>query len=187
MAFLLNGLTTLVLTAQSLAPQGSPIAPFSQEAIRVAVATTILEPQAGAPSDWARVTQLAPDTDVAVVAAGQPPIAGKFVRADQAGLTLRLESGGTTTFERTSIQEVRHTTRRRGSKLGMAIGAGVAGFFGVGMAIGLATKDCDGSCTDEKVGIALSLVGMPIGGGFAGYYLWPARKRVDVIYTRPML
>ena len=78
-------------------------------------------------------------------------------------------------------------TRKRGSKLGAVIGAGVAGVVGVGMAIGLATKDCEGSCTDEKVGIGLALVGLPIGGGFAGYYLFPGKPRVEVIYTRPML
>ena len=82
---------------------------------------------------------------------------------------------------------MRRTTRKRGSKLGAVIGAGAAGFLGVGMAIGLATKDCDGSCTDEKVGIGLSLVALPIGGGFAGYYLWPPHRSDEVIYARPML
>lgn len=183
--FLLNSVAALTLVAQSSAPQATQ--PFSRDSIRRAVTPALLERQTGAQSDWARVMQLAPDDDVTVVAGGSQPTQGRLVRVDQSGLTLRLGSGTTTTFERSSIQEVRLTTRRRGSKLGAVIGAGAAAFVGTGIAIGLATKECDGSCTDEKVGIGLALVGLPIGGGFAGYYLWPKRTSVEVIYTRPML
>lgn len=183
-SFVLSTVAALALVAQSSTPQAPQ--PFSRSSIRLAMAPTLLDPPAGAQSDWARVMQLAPDDEVTVVT-GPTTISGRVVRVDQAGLTLRPSSGGTTTFERSSIQEVRLTTKRRGSKLGAVIGAGAAGFLGVGLAIGLATKDCDGSCTDEKVGMGVALIGLPIGGGFAGYYLWPARSRVEVIYTRPML
>lgn len=183
-SFLFSTVATLTLIAQSPAPQAPK--PFSRESIRLAVVPTLLEPQAGAQSDWARVMQLAANDEITVVT-GPTTISGRVVKVDQAGLTLRPGSGGTTTFERSTIQEVRRTTKRRGSKLGAVIGAGAAGFLGVGLAIGLATKDCDGSCTDEKVGVAAALIGLPIGGGFAGYYLWPGKTSVEVIYTRPML
>jgi hypothetical protein len=32
-----------------------------------------------------------------------------------------------------------------------------------------------------------ALVGLPVGGGLAGYYLFPGKPRTEVIYTRPML
>jgi hypothetical protein len=182
--FLLNTVAALTLVAQSSVPQ--PQKPFSRDSIRLAVAPTLLEPQAGAQPDWARVVQLAANDEVTVVT-GPTTVSGRLVSADQSGLTLRPGSGGTTRFERASIQEVRRTTRKRGSKVGAAIGAGAAGFLGVGLAIGLATKDCGESCTGEKAGIAASLIGLPVGGGFAGYYLWPRRTSVEVIYTRPML
>jgi hypothetical protein len=129
------------------------------------------------------VAQLAENAEVTVLT-GQTTISGRVVRADQSGLTLRTESGPTT-FDRASVQEVRLTTKRRGSKLGAAIGAGAAGFLAFGMAVGLATKDCGGDCTDEKAGMAAVLIGLPIGGGFAGYYLWPPKTSVEVIYVRP--
>ena len=182
--FVLSTVAALTLVAQSSAPQVPR--PFSRDSIRRAVAPKLAGLHAGAQSDWARVTQLAANAEVTVVT-GPTTISGKVVRVDQAGLTLRPDAGGTTTFDRASIQEVRLTTRRRGSKLGAVIGAGAAAFVGTGLAIGLATKDCNGSCTDEKVGIGFALVGLPIGGGVAGYYLWPKRTSVEVIYTRPML
>ena len=183
-SFLLSTVATLTLIAQSPAPQAPK--PFSRDSIRLAVVPTLLEARTGAQSDWARVMQLGADDEITVVT-GPATISGRVVKVDQSGITLRPGSGGTTTFERSTIQEVRLTTKRRGSKLGAVIGAGAAGFLGVGLAIGLATKDCGDSCTDEKVGVAASLIGLPIGGGFAGYYLWPPRSRVEVIYTRPML
>ena len=188
MAFLLTGFVILTLTAASVAPQVPLREPLSRDAIRRAVSVTLDSPQAGPQADWVRVMQLAANDEVTVVAGGQTPVSGRIVSVDQSGLTLRLASGGSTTrFERASIEEVRRTTRKRGSKLGAVIGAGAAGFAGVAMAIGLATKDCNGSCTDEKVGVGLSLIALPIGGGVAGYYLWPAQRRDEVIYTRPML
>jgi hypothetical protein len=182
--FLLNTVAALTLVAQSSAPQAPQ--PISRDSIRLAVAFTLLEPQAGAQSDWVRVMQLAANDEVTVVS-GPARVSGRVVRADQSGLTLQPSSGGTTTFERASIQEVRRITRRRGSKLGAVIGAGIGGFTGYLIAINLAMKDCGGDCTDEKVGVGAALVGLPIGGGFAGYYLWPKRTSVEVIYTRPML
>jgi hypothetical protein len=182
--FLLNTVAALTLVAQSSAPQAPQ--PFSRDSIRLAVAPALLELQAGAQSDWARVVQLAANDEITVVT-GPTTVSGRLVSADQSGLTLRPGSGGTTRFERASIQEVRRTTRKRGSKLGAIIGAGIGGFAGAVTAIHLAYKDCGESCTGEKAGIAASLVGLPIGGGFAGYYLWPKRTSVEVIYTRPML
>ena len=183
-SFLLNTVAALTLFAQSSAPQAPQ--PFSRDSIRRAVAPALVEPQAGAQSDWVRVMQLAANDEVTVVT-GATTISGRVVGADQSGLTLRPDSGGTTTFERASIQEVRVTTRRRGSKLGAVIGAGIGGFTGYLIAVNLAMKDCGGDCTDEKAGMGVALVGLPIGGGLAGYHLFAKRGGVEVIYTRPML
>lgn len=182
--FLLNTVAALTLAAQ-LSPLQAP-QPFSRDSIRLAVAPTLLEPQAGPQSDWVRVTQLASNDEVTVVT-GPATVSGRLVSADQSGLTLRLDSGGTTRFERASIQEVRRTTRRRGSKLGAVVGAGIGGFTGYLIALNLAVKDCSGDCTDEKAGMGAALVGLPVGGGLAGYYLFHKKPSVEVVYTRPML
>ena len=55
--------------------------------------------------------------------------------------------------------------------IGAVIGAAAGALVGVGLAIGYATRDCGGSCTDERAMIGVSLIGIPVAGGLAGYYI----------------
>jgi len=74
--------------------------------------------------------------------------------------------------------------QRRGSLIGTAIGAGGGFVLGFVSALHLAYKQCNGSCSDEKALMGLSLVGLPIAGGMLGYRANP-RTTQDVIYRVP--
>jgi hypothetical protein len=64
------------------------------------------------------------------------------------------------------------TTRqsKRGA-LGAVIGAAAGAVLGVGLAIGYATRDCGSSCSDERAMIGVSLIGIPVAAGLAGYHI----------------
>jgi hypothetical protein len=55
--------------------------------------------------------------------------------------------------------------------IGAVIGAAAGAVLGVGLAIGYATRDCGGSCSDERAMIGVSLIGIPVAAGVAGYYI----------------
>jgi hypothetical protein len=59
---------------------------------------------------------------------------------------------------------------KRGA-IGAVIGAAAGVLLGVGLAINYATRDCGSSCTDERAMIGVSLVGIPVAGGLAGYHI----------------
>ena len=85
---------------------------------------------------------------------------------------------------RTDVSEIKRWTGRRGSPLGAVIGAALGIGFGTASALHLAFKQCGGSCADEKLLIAVSLVGMPIAGGFLGYRLPGGNRTLTTIYVR---
>jgi hypothetical protein len=88
------------------------------------------------------------------------------------------------TIPRASVVEIRGPERTRGSKLGAVIGAAGGFFVGTVSALNLAVKQCGRSCDDERVLIALSLVGLPIGGGILGYKAF-SHPTQDFIYSAP--
>jgi len=55
--------------------------------------------------------------------------------------------------------------------IGAVIGAAAGAVLGVGLAIGYATRDCGSSCSDERAMIGVSLIGIPVAGGLAGYHI----------------
>jgi hypothetical protein len=55
--------------------------------------------------------------------------------------------------------------------IGAVIGAAAGAVLGVGLAIEYATRDCGSSCSDERAMIGVSLIGIPIAGGLAGYHI----------------
>jgi hypothetical protein len=59
---------------------------------------------------------------------------------------------------------------KRGA-IGAVIGAAAGAVLGVGLAVGLATRDCGSGCGDERAMIWVSLIGIPIAGGLAGYHI----------------
>jgi hypothetical protein len=61
--------------------------------------------------------------------------------------------------------------RSKRGAIGAVIGAAAGAVLGVGLAVNYATRQCGSSCSDEKALIWASLIGIPIGGGVAGYYI----------------
>ena len=59
---------------------------------------------------------------------------------------------------------------RRGV-IGAVIGAAAGAVLGVGLAVGYATRDCGSGCGDERAMIWVSLIGIPVAGGLAGYHI----------------
>ena len=55
--------------------------------------------------------------------------------------------------------------------IGAVIGAAAGAVLGAGLAIGYATRDCGSSCSDERAMIGVSLIGIPVAGGLAGYHI----------------
>lgn len=162
---------------------------FSDEAIGRAIAKMPIEtPQVDPRADWSRVMGLSAADPIIVRTRGGAARRGRFVSADATTLTVvDLEAPGTPTLRlaRTDVDEILQRTGRRGSVLGAAIGAGAGVFLGVGSAIALATRQCGNSCADERFLIGVSLVGIPVAGGLAGYYLPGDARRLTTIYLRP--
>jgi hypothetical protein len=174
--------------ARAQAPVPAPRL-FSDEAIGRAIARMPIEiSQVDPRADWSRVMGLSAAQPIIVRTRGGAPRRGRFVSADASTLTVvDLEAPGTPTLRlaRTDVDEILQRTGRRGSVLGAAIGAGGGVLLGIVSAINLAFMDCGGSCGDERFLIGLSLVGIPVAGGFAGYYLPGDSRRLTTIYLRP--
>jgi hypothetical protein len=83
---------------------------------------------------------------------------------------------------RTAVVEIRGPVRTRGSKIGAVVGVAGGIFAGTLSAAALGYKQCGRSCDDERVLMALSLVGIPIAGGIAGFQAFKHRTQ-DLIYS----
>ena len=59
---------------------------------------------------------------------------------------------------------------KRGA-IGAVIGVAAGALLGVGLAVGYATRQCGSSCADERAMIWVSLIGIPVAGGLAGYHI----------------
>ena len=162
---------------------------FTRQAITAAllhVTATIAAPQ-GSRDDWSHLRQLK-KSDIVLFAQGIAGRRCRIVDVDDTALTvLDLESPNRTTLRipRLEVSEIRKWTGRRGSLLGAVIGAAGGLVLGFGSAIALADKQCGGSCTDERVLIGASLVGMPIAGGLLGYRLPGGNRTLTTIYLKP--
>lgn len=132
---------------------------------------------------WSRVIALAPGTKILVEARGAAPVPRTFVAADESELVVKAPESPDVLqrFSRQDIVAIKAPPRRHGSKIGAAIGAAGGFVLGYAAAVNLAYKQCNGSCSDEKALMALSLVGLPIAGGWLGYQA-KSRTTEDVIY-----
>jgi hypothetical protein len=143
-----------------------------------------MDPRAG----WARVQQLAGSTEIVLSARGLMSRKCRLVAASDTTLTVvDLDDSKRPTLQipRDEVLEIQQWIGGRGSWLGAAIGTGAGVLFGVGSAIALATRQCGGSCADEKFLIGASIAGLPIAGGLAGYYLPKTRRSLTTIYRKP--
>jgi hypothetical protein len=85
---------------------------------------------------------------------------------------------------RSDVREIRTSMRTRGSIIGAVGGAAGGLLLGYLAAVNLAYKQCGDSCTDEKVLIGLSLVGLPVAGGVVGYTAL-RRQTSETVYRAP--
>jgi hypothetical protein len=85
---------------------------------------------------------------------------------------------------RSEVREIRSSMRPRGSVIGAVGGAAGGLLLGYLAAVNLAYKQCGDSCTDEKVLIGLSLVGLPVAGGVVGYTAF-RRQTSETVYRAP--
>jgi hypothetical protein len=85
---------------------------------------------------------------------------------------------------RSDVREISSGMRTRGSIAGAVGGAAGGLLLGYFAAINLAYKQCGDSCTDEKVLMGLSLVGLPVAAGVLGYKAF-GRTTSDIIYRAP--
>jgi hypothetical protein len=99
-------------------------------------------------------------------------------------LVLQLPTGRRELAE-PDVSKVRRWTGRRGSPLGAVIGAAAGAVAGSLIALGVAFQQCGGSCSDEKFLMGLSIIGIPVAGGFLGYYLPGGNRTLTTIYDRP--
>jgi hypothetical protein len=138
-------------------------------------------------TSWSRVIGLAPGTRILVEVRGAAAVPRTFVRADESELVVKAPESPDVLqrFLRQDIVAIRTPPRRHGSKIGAAIGAAGGFVLGGAAAVNLAYKQCNGSCSDEKALMALSLVGLPIAGGWLGYQA-NSRTTQDVIYRAPV-
>jgi hypothetical protein len=176
----------VVLSAPVAVMAQSPFAPAALQ--RAVQSASTQAPGRDALADWQRVERLSSGTAVIVAADGQSTTAGELVSVDTTSLTfIPTGAASSRTVRRESIVELQTRTGPRGSKRGAIIGASAGAAFGFLSALVLAYKDCGGNCADERALIGLSLVGMPVGGGMAGYYAFPGRPRVETIYRRSLV
>jgi hypothetical protein len=134
-------------------------------------------------TSWARVIGLAPGAKILVEVRGAAAVPRTFVAADESELVVKAPESPDVLqrFPRQDIVAIKSPPRRHGSKIGAAIGAAGGFVLGYAAAVNLAYKQCNGSCSDEKALMALSLVGLPIAGGWLGYQA-NSRTTEDAIY-----
>jgi hypothetical protein len=161
---------------------------FTREAITAALPEAAPAIAATQPrDDWSRLGQLT-TTEIVLFGAGLAGRRCRLVTVDETAMTVvDLESPNHATLRipRADVTEIRQSTRRRGSPLGAVIGAAGGFLIGYVSAVALAQKECGGSCTDEKILIGVSLVGLPVAGGLLGYRLPGGGRRLTTVYLRP--
>jgi hypothetical protein len=138
-------------------------------------------------TSWSRVIGLAPGAKILVEVRGAAAVPRTFVGADESELVVKAPESRDVLqrFPRQDIVAIKTPPRRHGSKIGAAIGAAGGFVLGYAAAVNLAYKQCNGSCSDEKALMALSLVGLPIAGGWLGYQA-TSRTTEDVVYRAPV-
>ena len=91
--------------------------------------------------------------------------------ADSPPTDVRSNASAVEDPERSTATIVRARRDRRSSIIGAVIGASAGAFLGAGLAINFAQRPCGSSCSDERVLVWGSAIGIPVAGGIIGYYL----------------
>jgi hypothetical protein len=165
------------------APAPGPIArSLSAEAVKLAEVQTKID---GDDAGWARVRQLGSGTEVLVLDKQGARIQSHFVEADDTALLMR-DGALSTRINRADVVEIATVGNGKGSAsaaAGLALAGGVAALLIDG---GLMFASCDGSCAGNAAMMVGVTVGLPLAGGFGGYYGFrkPAQR---LIYRAPSI
>jgi hypothetical protein len=131
---------------------------------------------AAADAAWVRLREVAKGTHVVVVLNDGRRLRTHFVDADESSLEV---SAPSSRLVRANVLEVREA-ESRGSVDGAWAGVLGGAAIGVWLTLLASNTQCYPNCGPEAAAIGFSLVGIPVGLGFAGYY--GLRHRPEVIY-----
>ena len=134
---------------------------------------------------WARVRQLESGAEVLVLDKRGARIQSHFVESDDTALLLR-DGALSTRINRADVVEIATVGNGKGSAsaaAGLAMAGGVAALLIDG---GLMFARCYGSCAGNVAMMVGVTIGLPLAGGFGGYYGFrkPAQR---VIYRAPSI
>ena len=137
------------------------------------------QPYAQPQSNWSSVRELAPGTQIVLAVRGGWRATVTVRQVDDAAIAVQTKDSNHTRVAREDVIEIALPPHR---SIGRALGLGAAG-AGVGflLAFRISYKNCGESCSDERALMTLSLVGLPVGLGLAGYY---SSNNSRVIYRR---
>jgi hypothetical protein len=110
---------------------------------------------------------------------------GKLISLSDTDLAIE-RRGKTVSFGRDEVKNVWLVAPPSGRKRAIfaAVGGGVGLFTGGLIALGLAFKECQPNCGDEKAGQVAAVVGLSVGGALAGRAMAGSGKRT-LIYSAP--
>lgn len=150
-----------------------------------ATATAIAQTPASTSPQWDAVRQIAAGQELRVQLQNKRKVWGFLVTASDTELQLE-KDGVVTALKQAEIKKVWHVTgsKRARQRLyrGIGIGAGLFAGLLIGVAVGL--QPCNGSCNEEKAGVAAAMIGLPLAGGVLGHKLGGSGKRT-LIYSAP--
>ena len=162
---------------------------FTTEAITRSLSNLAVQKSQSDPrADWSRVQRIAPSTEIVLSGHGMTARKCRLVSAGDTSLTVvDLEDAGRPTVQivRDDVIEIRRWTGGRGSLLGAVIGTAGGLMLVFRSAVILSYKQCGRSCSDEKALRGLAIVGLPLAGGLAGYYLPKSGRMLTTIYVKP--
>jgi hypothetical protein len=116
---------------------------------------------------------------------GKKKLSGRFVSISDTELLIERKRKNVS-FRRDDVKNIWLVTppSRKKQVIFAAIGGGVGLFAGGLIGLGLALKPCQPNCGDEEAGEVAAVVGLSVGGVFAGRALAGSGKRT-LIYSAP--
>ncbi len=116
---------------------------------------------------------------------GKKRVSGKLISLSDTELAIE-RNGKTESFRSDEVKNVWLVAppSRKKKVIFAAVGGGVGFLAGATIALGLALKQCGGSCGDEKAGAVAAIVGLPVGGALLGRAVAGKGKRT-LIYSAP--
>jgi hypothetical protein len=117
--------------------------------------------------------------------AGKKKVSGKLVSVSDTELVIE-RKGKNVSFMRDEVKNIWRVAppSRKKQVIFAAIGGGVGLFAGGIIGLGLAFKQCQPNCGDEEAGAVAAVVGLSVGGVFAGRALAGSGKRT-LVYSAP--